>query len=202
MDKSDDDPHLSPLNTSEFFFPGSGVSVLLIHGLTGTPYEMRFLGEQLARTGVRVRGVKLAGHAGEPEDLGAVTHINWYESVVEGFERLRAFGDPNVVVGLSMGALLAARLAIDQPEVISGIVMLSPAFFLPRWKRFVLRALRPAAGFADRVYLHRPGGSDIHDSAAREAHPGNRLMPLRAALNLIELSDYLRPKLSQIDQPS
>jgi carboxylesterase len=202
MDSTDDDPHPPKTDTNEFFLPGSGLSALLIHGLTGTPFEMRYLGEQLANAGVRVLGVKLAGHAGAPEELATVTHASWYESAVEGFERLRTFGDPNIVIGLSMGALLATRLAIDQPEAVAGVVMLAPAFFLPLQSRFVLRALRPAAQLAEMIFFHRPGGSDIHDAAARGIHPGSRLIPLRAALNLLELSDYLRPKIDAVEQPT
>jgi carboxylesterase len=202
MSKSDDDSDPPPLNTNEFFLPGSGLSALLIHGLTGTPYEMRYLGERLSAAGVRVQGVRLAGHAGDPEELGEVTHANWYESVIEGFERLRAYDEPNVVIGLSMGAVLAARLAIDQREAVSAVVMLAPAFYLPFWKRTVLRMLRPAINFANQVYIHRQGGSDIYDAAARRIHPGNRLMPLRAALELIELSGQVRAKLSELVQPT
>ena len=202
MDSADDDPHPPQPDTKEFFFPGEGLSVLLIHGLTGTPYEMRYLGQQLAGAGMRVLGVRLAGHAGAPEELAAVTHANWYESVVDGFERLRGYGDPNVVVGLSMGALLAVRLALDQPEAVAGVAMLSPAFFLPTSTRLALRSLRPTARFADQLFVHRPGGSDIHDAAARDIHPGSRLVPLSAAMHLIELSDYLRPRLASLEQPA
>jgi carboxylesterase len=202
MIKSDDDPHPPQADTNEFFLPGSGLSALLVHGLTGTPYEMRYLGERLAADGIRVHAVKLAGHGGRPEELGEVTQANWYESVVDGFEQLRAYGDPNIVIGLSMGAVLAARLAIDQREAVAGLVMLSPAFYLPFWIRIALRAMQPASRFADRLYFHKPGGSDIHDAVARGMHPGNRLMPLRAALNLIKLSDYLRPKLPEVLQPT
>jgi len=202
MDPAEDEPHSPQPNTREFFLPGEGLSVLLIHGLTGTPYEMRYLGQQLADAGMRVAGVRLAGHAGAPEELASVTHANWYESVVEGFERVRAYGDPNVVVGLSMGALLAARLALDQPEAVAGLAMLSPAFFLPTSARLLLRSLRPTARFADQLFLYRSGGSDIHDAAARSTHPGSRLMPLSAALQLIELSDYVRPRMSSLEQPA
>ena len=52
--------------------------------------------------------MKLAGHAGLPEELGAVSYDNWYESVVNGLEELRQYGEPIVVVGLSMGAVLSA----------------------------------------------------------------------------------------------
>ncbi|HLW71518.1 MAG TPA: alpha/beta fold hydrolase [Candidatus Binataceae bacterium] len=196
-----DDPPLPTVELTDFLLPGQGLSALLIHGLTGTPYEMRYLGERLAATGIRVHGVKLAGHAGQPEELGATTHENWYESVIAGFEQLRAYGDPIVVAGLSMGALLAARLAIEQPDAIEALVMLSPAFFIPRPAHLLVRLLRPL-GREDRLYFRGSDGSDIHDDSARRIHPGSRLIPLRAALNLLELSAYVRPKLRDLTQPA
>ena len=60
-------------------------------------------------------------------------------------ERLRAYGDPNVVIGLSLGAVLAARLAVDQREAVAGVVMLSPAFYLPFSVRSALRVMRTAS---------------------------------------------------------
>src|SRR6266436_911725 len=165
MSSSDDDPYPPPsVDTSAFFFPGSGLSALLIHGLSGTPYEMRYLGERLATAGIRVNAVRLAGHGGRPEELGTVSHLNWYESAVAGLEELRTYDDPVVVVGLSLGAVLAARLAIDQREAIAGLVMLAPAFYLPFWIRVALRAMAPARVFADRIYFSKAGGSDIHDA--------------------------------------
>jgi len=202
MSKSDDDSDPPLVNTNEFSLPGSGLSALLIHGLSGTPYEMRALGERLTANGVRVEGVRLAGHGGGPEDLGDVTHAHWYESVVDGFERLRAYDEPNVVIGLSMGAVLAARLAIEQREAVAAVVMLAPAFHLPFWTRAVLRMLRPSTSFANRIYIHQQAGSDIHDADARRLHPGNRLLPLRAALDLVELSAQVRARLPELIQPT
>src|SRR5215472_1162569 len=159
-------PEIPVVDKSEFFFPGEGVSALLVHGLSGTPYEMRWLGEQLAAVGIRVRGVRLNGHAGSSEDLGASTYDNWYESVVQGLEDLRGHGDPNVVVGLSAGAVLAARLAVDQGEAIAGIAMLAPAFFLPWTVTVALRAVGKLGSLASHLYVHNDSGSDIHDAAA------------------------------------
>src|SRR5271156_1634161 len=179
MSPTDDDPHPAKpaVDTNEFFFPGSRVSALLIHGLSGTPFEMRYLGERLAASGVRVCGVRLAGHAGTPEELGAATHAQWYESVVEGFERLHRYGDPVAVVGLSMGAVLTARLAADQGEAVAGVVMLSPAFFLPLWVHGTLGALRALGPLAARIYLSGKG-SALHAAAVRSVHPSTRLRPL------------------------
>ena len=205
MSSSSDEPP-SPdrlgVNTAEFFFPGNGVSVLLVHGLTGTPYEMRSLGERLAARGARVHGVRLAGHAEAPEALGQVGYENWYESVVQGFEELRQYGEPNVVVGLSMGAVLAARLAADQREAVAGLVMLAPAFFLPPATSIVLKAVRMLGGITDKLYLYNSMGSDIHDAGARGIHPRCALMPLNAPFKLLDLSALVRPRLAHITQPA
>jgi carboxylesterase len=205
MNSSDDDPSsndLPQVDTSEFFLPGSGASALLIHGLTGTPFEMRWLGERLAAAGIRVRGVRLAGHARAPEDLGATDYDNWYESVVQGFEDLRQYGEPNIVVGLSMGGVLAARLAADQPEAVAAIAMLAPAFFLPRPIAIALGAVSRLGSLANQLYLLNSTGSDIHDSGARRIHPSARLMPLSAPISLMALERIVRPRLARITQPA
>jgi carboxylesterase len=203
MSSSDDDPHPAhpAIDTNEFFFPGRQISALLIHGLSGTPFEMRYLGERLAASGARVCGVRLAGHARASEELGASTQARWYESVIEGFERLHRYGDPVAVIGLSMGAVLGARLSADQGEAVAGVVMLSPAFFLPLWVRGPLRALRALGPLAERIYL-RSKGSDIHDAAARSVHPSAPLMPLNAVLELLKLSAAVRPRLGRVTQPT
>ncbi len=206
MNSDSDEPpsgHSAGVDTNEFFVPGAGVSALLIHGLTGTPYEMRYLGERLAARGVRVRGVRLAGHAGTPEELGEAGYDNWYESVVNGLEELRQYGEPNVVIGLSMGAVLAARLAADQGESVAGLAMLAPAFFLPRATTVALRGLRGVLGsIVEKIYLLNSGGSDIHDAAARSVHPNCRLMPLSAPMKLLDLSALVKPMLARITQPA
>jgi carboxylesterase len=201
-DPDPDDPHPpGAIDTGEFFFPGSGLSVLLIHGLSGTPYEMRFLGERIAASGMRVSGIRLAGHAAPPEELGATGHDHWYESVVNGFEQIRGFGDPVAAVGLSAGGVLAARLAADQGEALAGLVMLAPAFFLSTWIRVALRAVAAFGSWADRIYLEG-GDSDIHDTAARKLHPRTRLMPVSAPISLAKLSAMVRPRLGKIVQPT
>ncbi len=203
MSSSDDDPDPGPstVDTGEFFFPGADVSALLLHGLTGSPYEMRFLGECLAAAGARVCGVKLAGHGGAPEELGATTHRHWYESAIGGLERLREFGDPIVAIGQSAGAVLAARLAIEQREAVAGLAMLAPAFFLNFWTWTALRLIRGLRPIAGRIYL-RSSGPDLRDAAARQIHPCTRLMPLGAALELYQMSASVRPRLGRVTQPA
>ena len=164
---------------------------------------MRYLGEQLAARGVRVRGVKLAGHAGTPEELGAVGYDNWYESVVNGLEELRQYGEP-IVGGWTVdgrgagGAARGGSGRVDRGTRDAGAGIFSADFDQPR-----------AAGIARRARLdHRKhlsaqsGLSDIHDAAARSVHPTCRLMPLSAPMKLLDLSALVRPMLPRVTQPA
>jgi len=52
-----------------FDLVGGDVGVVCIHGFTGSPYEMRYLGEALARAGRTVRNLLLPGHGTSVDDL-------------------------------------------------------------------------------------------------------------------------------------
>src|SRR5688500_7219834 len=88
---------------------------LLLHGFTGSPWDLRPLGEALAARGLYVKAPRLPGHGTTPEALLTVTHCHWEEAAQEALwtlrNRRRVF-----VAGLSMGALLSLRLAVHAPE--------------------------------------------------------------------------------------
>src|SRR5512134_3803819 len=96
--------------TAEPFFllgDSSKPACLLIHGFTGAPKEMRWMGEYLHAQGHTVLGVRLAGHATQPEDLLHATWSDWLASVEDGFDYLKCFCDQVYLVGLSLGGVLA-----------------------------------------------------------------------------------------------
>ncbi|MFC7287804.1 alpha/beta hydrolase [Herminiimonas glaciei] len=117
----------------EFLFEGGSTGVLLIHGLTGTPNEMRLLGKGLHRAGYTVYGMQLAGHCGSADDLIATSWEDWYESVRVAADFLRTRVDRMFVMGLSMGALLSLKLAAEQPEKVSGVAALATMFRHDGW---------------------------------------------------------------------
>jgi len=121
------------MKRSEFHLRGGRAGVLLIHGLTGTPAEMRFVGNGLNRAGFTVLGVQLAGHCGDEADLLATGWRDWYASVVAAAGRLREEVDHLFVAGLSMGAVLALKLAIDRPREVDGIGCYGTTFFHDGW---------------------------------------------------------------------
>jgi len=121
------------IKPSEFHLRGGRSGVLLIHGLTGTPTEMRFVGNGLNRAGFTVLGMQLAGHCGDEADLLATGWRDWYASVVAAAERLQEQVDHLFVAGLSMGAVLALKLAIDRPREVDGLGLYGTTFFHDGW---------------------------------------------------------------------
>lgn len=93
--------------------------VLLIHGFTSSPAELREFGEQLYNAGYNVMGVRLAGHGTSPYDLENFTWQDWYASVEHGYEILSGFVDEIVMVGFSTGGTLGLQFAATHPEKVS-----------------------------------------------------------------------------------
>lgn len=123
----------SDLPENAFFYKGGRAGILLIHGLTGTPTEMKFLGKSLAQRGFTVYGMQLAGHGTTEEDLIRSSWHDWARSVEQGYAMLRREVDTVFVGGLSMGALLAIHLAALHPRDIAGIGIYSATVIYDGW---------------------------------------------------------------------
>ncbi len=156
-----------PIPSREFVLPGEGANgrtgVLLVHGLAGTPNEMRQLGRALQGAGFEVHGVQLAGHCGSLDDLVATHWHDWVASVHAAAQRLRARVDRLVVMGLSMGAVLSLELAATRPDLVDGVGALSTSFWHDGWSMpiftrfaFLLKPVRALGIGRRRMFLERP----------------------------------------------
>ena len=124
---------LSPRRSHGFHYPGGPTAVLLIHGLTGTPSELKSVGKGLARAGYSVYGVQLAGHCGSEAELIATNRQDWLNSVLIAFDRICDDHDTVFVGGLSMGALLALLVASARPDRVAGCLLYSATMAYDGW---------------------------------------------------------------------
>ncbi|MDQ8697751.1 alpha/beta fold hydrolase [Hyphomicrobium sp. LHD-15] len=120
------------MQKSEKSFAGKSgrVGVLLIHGLCGSPSEIRFVANGLTRNGYTVLCPQLAGHGGTEADLMATTWQDWYESAEKGLEELSATCETVIVGGLSTGAVLSLMLAERHPDKVHAVALYSPTLWL------------------------------------------------------------------------
>lgn len=109
-----------------FLLPGDRTSVVLVHGFTGAPKEMRLLGEALNQKGLTVLGVRLAGHATRPEDMARSRWWDWLASVEDGINLLANSCDRIFYAGLSLGGVLSLIAAARIPP--AGVIAMSTPF--------------------------------------------------------------------------
>ena len=129
------------------------IGVLLIHGIAGSRREVAPLHEHLAQCGYIVSSPVLAGHEGTPKDLADSTHAEWIGSAQVAADELLQRCDALVVVGFSMGGLIAVNLC-QTTDVHKLILINTPVYY---WdKRNILRNL--AADFPKYIRKYLKAG--------------------------------------------
>jgi len=104
---------------------GTKVGVLLLHGLTGMPNEMRPVAKAMEKIGCQVEVPMLPGHGAGQKELLATGWREWFSGASKALNNLSQTCDQIVIGGLSMGALLPVLLAAENPKV-TGIISMSP----------------------------------------------------------------------------
>lgn len=124
-----------------FFLLGGSVGCLCLHGFTASPAEVRWLGEHLTGQGYTVYGARFAGHGTHPTDVARIHWRDWIASALDGYALLRAQCESVVVIGHSMGGLVALALAADQDVdavvALAAPIKLGRQVALTRWLRYV-----------------------------------------------------------------
>lgn len=209
----------SMIKQADFLLRGGRAGVLLIHGLTGTPAEMRFVGKGLNRAGFTVYGMQLAGHGGSQADLLETGWRGWMRSVVEGADRLRREIDHLFVAGVSMGSILALNLAIERPQWVDGLGLYGSTFFYDGWtipRMARLSFLLPLVcgmgffkqrrstesfpyGIKDERVRMRIAGAMLDGRSGAAGLPGN---PWPSLTEFHKLAWHVRPRLQAVRAPA
>lgn len=116
-------------------------AVVLIHGLNTKPERMDALASEIQGWGFDTIRIELAGHS--EASRHAATMDNWREDIESGYIEAKAIshGGPIILLGYSVGALVAASFINDEPHSdIKGAIFLAPPFSL-RSKVFLLAPL-------------------------------------------------------------
>lgn len=174
-------------------------AALLLHGFGDSPASLAGLARFLHARGWTVRVPLLPGHGRSVRAFGASTAAAWEGAAREAYEALACAGDPVALVGQSMGAALAVRLAADHPSV-PAMVLLAPLLSLSprlergaRWWRLV-SLVRPLMDSSD--------DRSIHDPVARGAALGYGVLPARLLPQLVALVHAARADLPRVRTPT
>lgn len=185
--------HATPFDLRPDPASARDAAVLCLHGLTGTPYEVRPLAEALVARGLRAVGPWMAGHEQGHACLARTPHDEWVELARRALAELRRDHPKVFLVGVSMGGLVSLRLA--QTEAVAGLVVVGTPLALPRAITWLAPLVRPFWPY------RRKRGSDIQDPEARARHPGLEAMPLAAVVELTKLQTIVAGALDRIEAP-
>lgn len=176
-----------------FLFWGDQTGILLVHGLTGTPKEMRTMGEYFAAQGHTVLGIRLPGHATHHADLPHFRWQDWLQAVEDGYHLLHSAGRRVFLMGLSLGGNLILTAAARLP--ISGAVGMSVPYEPPD------RRLPYARFLAWMIPVAPKGPSDWQDPALAKEHMEYPVYPTRSGAELWKLILEMRRSLAKIRCP-
>ncbi|MCB0119716.1 MAG: alpha/beta fold hydrolase [Anaerolineales bacterium] len=187
--------------TEPFLLPGNRTGILLVHGFTGAPKEMRWMGDYLNEQGYTCLGIRLAGHGTTPEDMIRSRWTDWTASVEDGYNLLRGMTDRIFLVGLSMGGVLS--LLMSTRLDVAGVVAMSTPYALPKdEKDYSPEYIELYSRFVK--FLPKSAevpGESWFDKEAFKSHISYPQNPIRSIAEMKRLILATREALPQVTKP-
>lgn len=180
-------------------------AVVLLHGLTDSPYSLRHIAELFQSRGYVAVGVRMPGHGTVPGGLAAANWQEWMAATRLGVREAVRLGGSNVpldIVGYSNGGALATLYAMDALDDTSltapdRVVLISPMIGVTFFARFAgiagLPAFLPAfdrAAWFDIIPEYNPFKyNSFPVNGGRQSHLLTQ--ELRSRLDAVEASGSL-----------
>ena len=187
-------------------------AVLLFHGLTGSPFELKKYGQFLYKNGYDVYAECLPGHGENFEDIYTVKYEDWLNFAYEKFRDLKANYNKVYVSGLCLGAVLGLAVAEKFQNEIDGLISLSTTLYLDGWRLPWYKCFMPIAlSTILRFYYRYPecephGVKNIKTRNAikrilEKGEVGMNDFPMTGFYELLKLSSVVRKRLKNITAP-
>lgn len=175
--------------------------VLVIHGITANPETVREMEAPMKSLGLPVHIPVLRGHgADSPEKLRGVTWHEWISDAESALKDLLTEAEKAIIIGHSMGGLIAILLAAEHGSLIDSIILagaaVQPASPLAPGKP--LSFLAPVVGKLFKKWNFPPLYAD--PECARD-HPNYLWAPMESVLTLLDLTRTARRRLADVLMP-
>jgi carboxylesterase len=181
---------------------GGGPAIVVVHGFTGTPWEIEALVDRLAQDGHAVRAPLLPGHGSTPQALGRARWDEWLAHVEGTVDEALASHGSAVVLGFSLGSLLALVAgAARQHRGVIAVGALGTALELTPLEARVLAVSEGLGRLLPDVRVPKFRGSDVRDPRSKRDNPAYATQPLRAAREILRGQRAAREVLGSLTIP-
>ncbi len=173
---------------------------LILHGLTSSLDCVNGLVPYMEGNGIPYRMPVLRGHMTRPEDLVGVTWHDWYADAQAALLDLCTQVDKAVVVGLSMGALVAMQLGMEHEDRVDSVVVVSSAIKLknPLAPGKPLAFLQPVIKALVRYWPMPPVYAD---PALAATDTNYRRLATGALMSFLEYGQIIERRLPELRTP-
>jgi carboxylesterase len=171
----------------------SDIGVLLVHGFTGSPASLRPWAEHLIQNNFSIEMPLLPGHGTSWQELNRTTWHQWYAAAQISYLKLTKDCKQIFIAGLSMGGVLALRLAQHQSQT-NGLILVNPSIFVKN----KLLHLAPLLG---NVIKSVPAvGNDIAKPGVNEF--AYNKTPVVAAASMLDLNGDVQKGMHLVTSPT
>jgi carboxylesterase len=172
----------------------SAPGVLLLHGFTSSVQSVNGLVPRLQARDIPCHLPVLRGHGSRPEELQGVIWRDWLEDARRGLFELCGREGRCLVVGLSMGGLLALHLAAEHAPRVAGVVSLAPCL---EFRSPLVRLL----GLIQRVRPWWPSSPEYADPELAAFDDNYPRFPVSAFAQLFAYREVVRDLLPLVRAP-
>ncbi|OIO49193.1 hypothetical protein COX74_02005 [bacterium (Candidatus Gribaldobacteria) CG_4_10_14_0_2_um_filter_41_16] len=177
----------------------STVGILMLHGFTSTPCQLKELADFLSDKGFTIYVPLLAGHGTSPKDLMNTTPEDWTNSVINAYLLLKQKVEKVVVVGSSFGGNLAFWLAQKTINDLVGVISFGAPIFL-RFQWFIILRYYLYGRF--KTYYHKPPWACQNDEIKEVNEVLYSDIPIKSLKHFLDfIKNETIPNLSKIKLP-
>jgi carboxylesterase len=173
------------------------ICFMLIHGFTGTHYEMNPLVEFLEQQGYSTENITLPGHETSIDDLNKTKWFEWIDYAQSKLDKLKNEFESVYVCGLSMGGAITLLLGARNSDL-AGIIPLAAPYKVPDWRMYFIVGVP----FLGLIYpKHKNEETGWEDEEALATHKSYGYYPIQAIKQLYKLLKEVRRSIQDIEVP-
>jgi carboxylesterase len=194
----------SPVGHGELerFATGRAPCLVAAHGFGGTATELAPLYDRIEKEGFAIDAALLPGHGTTVERLQSGTFEGWVNALRT---RAQMAADNNglvVLLGFSMGSLVAMQIASERPAWLAGLVVLSNALTLRASSALPLGLWARTGLPMPDWYVRKPRAADLEDATLLRTLVSYDRHPLKAALEVFRAGSRVSAVVGQIGCPA
>jgi carboxylesterase len=181
---------------------GDDPCVVAFHGFTGTTSEIRPVLERVLGAGYAVHAPLLPGHGTQPASLQEQTWEAWVTAMEAELRVAQRRHRKIVLLGFSLGSLVALELAARNPDKLVGLVVLGNAISLTPPVEAALAFVDKRGWKLPDWYLLKMWSADVRDREQKKRIASYDRDPLRAALEVYRAGRHVAQRLADVRVPT